>query len=56
MNNKLKEMVMILNREEMIADMVRLMRKACEEAGADYDEFVAALDNAFDARFEIMEM
>jgi hypothetical protein len=45
-------MVMILNREEMISDMVRLMRKACEEAGADYDEFVAALDNAFDARFE----
>jgi hypothetical protein len=49
-------MIMILNREEMIADMVRLMRKACEEVGADYDEFVAALDNAFDARFEIMEM
>lgn len=40
---------MILNHEEMIADMVRLMRKACEEAGADYDEFVAALDNALDA-------
>jgi len=47
---------MILSREEMIADMVRLMRKACEEADADYDEFVEALDNAFDARFEIMEM
>jgi hypothetical protein len=47
---------MILNREEMIADMVRLMRKACEEAGADYDHFVAALDDAFDARFEIVEM
>ena len=47
---------MILNREEMIADMVRLMRKACEEVGADYDEFVAALDNAFDARFEIVEV
>ena len=47
---------MILNREEMIADMVRLMREACEEAGADYDHFVAALDDAFDARFEIVEM
>ena len=47
---------MILSREEMIADMVRLMRKACEEAGADYDEFVAAMDNALDAQFEIVEM
>lgn len=47
---------MILNREEMIADMVRLMRKACEEASADYDEFVMKLNDAFDARFEIVEM
>jgi hypothetical protein len=47
---------MILNHEEMSAVMVRMMRKACEEAGADYDHFVAALDEAFDARFEIMEM
>lgn len=47
---------MILNREEMIAEMVRMMRKACEEAGADYDEFILALDNAFDARFEIVEV
>jgi nitrate reductase assembly molybdenum cofactor insertion protein NarJ len=50
------EIIMILNREEMITDMVRLMRKACEEAGADYDEFVAALDSALDAQFEIVEM
>ena len=48
--------MMILNREEMIADMVRLMRKACEEAGVDYDEFVMKLDDAFNARFEIMEI
>ena len=47
---------MILTREEMIADMVQLMRKACEEAGADYDEFVMKLNDAFDARFEIVEV
>lgn len=47
---------MILTREEMIADMVRLMRKACEEADVDYDEFVMKLNDAFDARFEIVEV
>jgi hypothetical protein len=46
----------MLTQKEIVADVEKLMRKACEEAGADYDEFVAALDNAFDARFEIMEM
>jgi hypothetical protein len=50
------EIVMILNHEEMITDMVRLMRKACEEAGVDYDEFVMKLNDAFDARFEIVEI
>jgi hypothetical protein len=42
--------------DEMIADVVQLMRKSCEEAGADYDEFVMKLDDAFDARFEIVEV
>ena len=46
----------MLTQKEIVADVEKLMRKACEEAGADYDEFVAALDNAFDARFEIVEM
>jgi hypothetical protein len=50
------EIVMILNHEEMIADMVRLMRKTCEEVGADYDEFVMKLNDAFDAQFEKVEM
>lgn len=47
---------MILTYNEMVADVEKLMRKACEEAGADYDEFILALDNAFDARFEIAEV
>ena len=42
--------------DEIVADVEKLMREACEEAGADYDHFVAALDDAFDARFEIVEM
>jgi hypothetical protein len=42
--------------DEMIDDVEKLMRNACDEAGADYDHFVAALDDAFDARFEIVEM
>jgi nitrate reductase assembly molybdenum cofactor insertion protein NarJ len=46
----------MITYDEMIADVVALMHTACEEAGADYDHFVAALDNAFDARFEIVEV
>ena len=46
----------MISYDEMIADVEELMLKACDDAGADYDEFVAALDDAFDARFEIMEM
>jgi hypothetical protein len=49
------EMIM-MTYDEIIADVEKLMRKACEEAGADYDEFVIKLNDAFDARFEIMEM
>jgi hypothetical protein len=48
--------MVMMTYDEIVADVEKLMRKACEEAGADYDHFVAALDNAFDARFEIMEM
>ena len=51
----MKEMIM-MTWNEMIADVEKLMRNACEEAGANYDHFVAALDDAFDARFEIVEM
>ena len=47
---------MILTYNEMIADVEKLLRKACEEAGADYDEFVMKLNDAFDARFEIVEV
>ncbi len=46
----------MISYDEMVADVEKLMRKACDDAGCDYDEFVAALDNAFDARFEIVEM
>ena len=42
--------------DEMIADVVQLMHKACEEVGTDYDEFVMKLNDAFDARFEIVEV
>jgi hypothetical protein len=46
----------MLTHKEMIAEVEALMRKACEEAGCDYDEFIAKLDAAFDARFEIVEV
>ena len=55
MNNKLKEMVM-MTYDKIVADVEKLMRKACEEAAADYDEFVMKLNDVFDARFEIVEM
>ena len=45
----------MLTQKEIVADVEKLMRKACEEAGADYDEFVTKLNDAFDARFEIEE-
>lgn len=35
----------------MVADMEQGMRKACEEQGVEYDQFVTALSDAFDARF-----
>ena len=43
-------------RVQMIVDMIQLMHKACEETGVDYEEFVLALDDAFDARYEIVEV
>ena len=43
-------------RVQMIVDVVQLMHKACEETGVDYEEFVLALDDAFDARYEIVEV
>ncbi len=46
----------MMTYDEMSAVMVQMMRKACEEAGADYDEFVMKLNDAFDARFEIVEV
>ncbi len=46
----------MLTHKEMIAEVEALMRKACADAGGDYDEFIAELDAAFDARFEIVEV
>ena len=46
----------MLTQKEIVAEVEALMRKACADAGADYDEFVAKLDAAFDARFEIVEV
>ena len=45
----------MLNQKEIVAEVETLMRKACADAGADYDEFVAKLADAFDARFETVE-
>jgi hypothetical protein len=42
----------MLTQKEIVADVEQLMRNACAEAGADYDEFVTKLNDAFDARFE----
>jgi len=41
-----------LTVKEMKDQTEALLRKSCEDAGGDYDEFIAALDYAFDARFE----
>ena len=46
----------MLTYDEMVADVEKLTRKVCEEAGVDYDEFVMKLNDAFDARFEIVEI
>ena len=45
----------MLTQKEMVAEVEQLMRKACADAGADYVEFVTKLNDAFDARFEIVE-
>jgi hypothetical protein len=45
----------MLTVTEMRAQTEALLRKSCEDAGGDYDEFIAALNYAFDARFEIIE-
>jgi hypothetical protein len=45
----------MLTVTEMRAQVEALLRKSCEDAGGDYDEFIAALNYAFDARFEIIE-
>ena len=48
--------MVMMTYDEIVADVEKLMRKACEEAAADYDEFVMKLNDVFDARFEIVEM
>jgi hypothetical protein len=48
--------MVMMTYDEIVADVEKLMRKACEEASADYDEFVMKLNDAFDARFEIVEI
>ena len=35
---------MILTVEQMIIDLERMAREACEEAGVDYQEFLQKLD------------
>ena len=45
----------MLTVAEMKAQVEALLRKSCEEAGGDYEEFIADLDRAFDARFEIIQ-
>ena len=47
---------MILTYDEMVASVDQMIRDACEEEGVEYDHFVASLNDAFDARFEIVEM
>lgn len=46
----------MLTYKQMVAEVEKLMRESCDEAGCDYDEFVTALNDAFDARFEIVEV
>ena len=41
-----------LTVNEMKAQTEAMLRKACEDAGGNYEEFIADLDRAFDARFE----
>jgi hypothetical protein len=45
----------MLTVAEMKAQVEALLRKSCEEAGGDYEEFIADLERAFDARFEIIQ-
>ena len=47
---------MILTYKEMVANVDQMIHDACKEEGVDYDHFVSALNDAFDARFEIVEM
>ena len=46
---------MILKYEEAVAQIDQIMHEVCDEAGIDYDEFVADIVGAFDAIFEIVE-
>ena len=45
----------MLTVAEMRAQTEALLRKSCEDAGGDYEELIAEIDRAFDARFEIIE-
>ena len=45
----------MLTVAEMKAQVEALLRKSCEDAGGDYEEFIADLERAFDARFEIIQ-
>jgi hypothetical protein len=42
----------MLTVAEMKDQTEALLRKSCEEAGGDYEEFIADINRAFDARFE----
>ena len=45
----------MLTVAEMKAQVEALLRKSCEDAGGDYEEFITDLERAFDARFEIIQ-
>lgn len=45
----------MLTVAEMEAEVERMLRKACEDAGGEYAEFITDLERAFDARFEIIQ-
>lgn len=50
------EIDMIISYKEMVASVGQMIHDVCEEEGIDYDHFVTALNDAFNACFEIVEM
>lgn len=46
---------MILSYEEMVASVDKIIHEVCDKEGIEYDHFVNALNDAFDARYEMVE-